>query len=106
MKKQGAIRTKTLFRAIIALSMLIIWIFVVLTGILLWLAPHGQGAGQLDFIAGLTRHEIGDIHFYISLAAVALTIAHVFVDWKAFMGLMRYMVNTRHRSHFEKLSES
>jgi len=106
MKKTGGIRTKTIFRAVIALSMLIIWSFVVLTGVLLWLAPHGQGAGQLDFIAGLNRHEIGDIHFYISLAAVALTLAHVVVDWKAFMGLMRYMVNARHRSQFEKLSES
>jgi len=102
MKKKDGIRAKTLIRAVVSLSMMIIWSFVVFTGILLWLAPYGQGAGRQSFFATLTRHEIGDIHFYLSLGAVAFTVVHVIVDWKAFKGLMRYMASTNHRSKFEK----
>lgn len=104
MNKPKPIRTKTIMRAIISLSMLIIWSFVLLTGVLLWLAPRGQGAGQTDFVIGLNRHEIGDIHFYFSVIAVVITLAHIFVDWKAFKGLMRYLLHATHRSRFEDLN--
>jgi len=103
MSKPKPIRIKTILRALIALSMLIIWSFVLMTGIFLWLAPRGQGAGQTDYIIGLNRHEIGDIHFYFSVIAVILTLVHVFIDWKAFKGLMRYLVHAGHRSGFEEL---
>jgi len=103
MSGSKTIRKKTIMRAIISLSMLILWSFVLLTGIFLWLAPRGQGAGQTDYIIGLNRHEIGDIHFYFSIIAVIFTIAHLLIDWKAFKGLMRYLVHAGHRSRFEDL---
>ena len=35
-----------------------------------------------DSLLGLTRHEWGDIHFYLSLAFVGLLVFHLFLNWK------------------------
>lgn len=78
-------------KALIAISLLISWSLVLLSGLLMWAAPHGQGMGNDAFLLGLTRHDIGDIHLIIALIAVVITIFHVIVDWKAFKGLLRYL---------------
>jgi len=100
MKNQSK-RPRIVIKAVVALSMLVVWFCVVITGFLIWAAPHGQGLGKETFVLGLTRHDIGDIHLIFALIAVSITVIHVIIDWKAFMGLMRYMVQASHRNKFE-----
>ncbi|MFU8812682.1 MAG: DUF4405 domain-containing protein [Balneolaceae bacterium] len=94
MMKKRTVRPKILVRAVVALSMMFVWSLVLITGLLMWLAPHGQAAGREPFILGLTRHDIGEYHLVVALVAVSLTIAHVIIDWKAFLSLMRYLADT------------
>ncbi|TVQ12907.1 MAG: DUF4405 domain-containing protein [Balneolaceae bacterium] len=86
---------KIYFRGVIGLLMLIIWSAVLTTGILMWLAPHGQGRGSEPFLFNLTRHDWGDLHLYLALTAVVITIIHVVADWKIFVSSLKHMV----RSH-------
>lgn len=41
----------------------------------------GPGADGALLLLGLTRHEWGDIHFYVSLVLVALLAAHIVLHW-------------------------
>ncbi|VXD13664.1 putative 4-amino-4-deoxy-L-arabinose-phosphoundecaprenol flippase subunit ArnE [Planktothrix serta PCC 8927] len=79
-------------RGIVALALLISWSLVALTGFIIWFAPRGQGAGSIAFLLGLSRHEWGDIHFFISLLALVVTVIHVILDWRTLKGLIRYLI--------------
>ena len=100
-RSKSKLKPRIIFKGVVALSMLMVWLFVVVTGLLMWAAPHGQGLGKESFILGLSRHDIGEIHLILALIAVAFTIIHIVIDWKAFMGLIRYMVQASHRTRFE-----
>jgi hypothetical protein len=43
--------------------------------------PPGSQGGHGVLIAGLRRHEWGDIHLYISYAFIVLAIAHLALHW-------------------------
>ncbi|MBD2484897.1 DUF4405 domain-containing protein [Planktothrix sp. FACHB-1365] len=92
MKRKRRINPRTYMRGVVALALLISWSLVALTGFILWFAPHGQGAGRIAFLLGLSRHEWGDIHFLISLLALVVTMLHVILDWRSLKGLIRYLI--------------
>ena len=73
--------------------MIALWAIVALTGFLLEFAPSGQRSGRL-FILALTKAQWGDIHYWMSIAAGALTIIHLMVDWKALKACARYLVSS------------
>ena len=75
----------------VSLILLFAWSFVLATGIIMYLAPHGQGMGSKAFLLGLSRHEWGEFHWWLAVAAVVFTIIHVIVDWKPFTGLLKHM---------------
>lgn len=63
---------------------LLIFVGVLLTGVIMrWVVPHGgQGAERgmgrsVDGWIGLTRHQWGDIHFWLAVAGVVLVIFHL-----------------------------
>lgn len=73
------------------------------TGVIIkWVLPHGgpqnRGAGRDGALLGLSRHEWGDIHFWIALAmAVAISVhllSHFGWIWTA---LPRYLLGHRRR---------
>ncbi|MCA9398174.1 MAG: DUF4405 domain-containing protein, partial [Candidatus Omnitrophica bacterium] len=52
--------------------------------------PPGSGGGEIfyagrrrsfDVFMGLTRHEWGDIHFYISIVFLILLLIHIILHW-------------------------
>ncbi len=45
------------------------------------LGSRGRGHQTIDLFVGLTRHEWGTIHFYISLGFLALLIVHLALHW-------------------------
>jgi len=97
MKWRSSTNSRLITKGLVAIIMLMVWFVVIVTGLLMWAAPRGHGLGSEPFILGLTRHDIGEFHLIVALIAVAVTIVHVCIDWKAFKGLMRYMIQAGHQ---------
>ena len=94
MKTRRPIKVKVYLRAVTAILLLITWALVTLTGVIIWAAPSGQRSGQLSLLFDLTKSEWGDIHFWVAVATVAITLVHIIIDWKALRGIIRYLVST------------
>jgi len=79
-------------RLINALGLMTFMAMVSTGTILKWILPPGSGrveslmrGGGRDKIiatlAGLSRHEWGEIHFYISIAFLIILAAHLYLHW-------------------------
>ncbi len=86
-------RGQARLRGFISISMIALWSIVALTGFLLEFVSSGQRTGRL-VIFFLTKQQWGDIHFWMSIAAGALTLIHLMVDWKALKACARYLVSS------------
>src|SRR5574337_508904 len=87
------IQLRAYARSLIALLLLTVWPMVALSGLVLWLAPEGQRSGQLALLFDLTKHQWGDVHFWLSITALCATSIHLLVDWRALCGCLRYLVS-------------
>jgi hypothetical protein len=47
--------------------------------LLAWRLPPGSGSNSM---LGLSRHEWGDLHFYLSLGFLFLMVVHLLLNWK------------------------
>ncbi len=85
---------KNIWNIIIDAVSLVIFMVMISTGLLLKfvlppgsgridrLLREGRGAGKsIDLFMGWTRHEWGEIHFYICLAFLVLLIVHLSLHW-------------------------
>jgi hypothetical protein len=72
---------------------LLVLMAMVATGLMLeFRLPSGSGGGHGGVALaqlGLTRHEWGDIHFYLSLAFMALILIHLYLHWRWIWGLVK-----------------
>ena len=93
MSEKRPINIKLYSRAIIAIGLIVVWILSAFSGIILWLAPEVRQAGQQELLFGITKQNWGEIHFWICVAVVAITLAHIIIDWKALRGVIRYMTS-------------
>lgn len=67
--------------ALIDIAAFISFIFVVSTGVLMrYVLP--PRSGQPIEILGMSRHEWGDIHFYITFIFLAILSIHLVLHWK------------------------
>ena len=96
------IKWKSYARAWVAVGLIGAWAIVTVSGVLLWLAPAGMRSGQAELFMGLTKHEWGDIHWWVAVATVAVTMVHMVIDWKALKGALKYMVSV----HRDRMSAS
>jgi cytochrome b subunit of formate dehydrogenase len=97
-KDRSQIKVKVYSRAIVAIILITAWSLVTLSGLVLWLAPSGTRSGRQLLLLGLTKSEWNDVHFWIAVIAILVTIVHIVIDWKALRGVIRYMVS----AHREK----
>ncbi len=95
--RKRAISMRAYVRGIVALSMLLVWSAVAFSGVLMWLAPEGQRSGRALLLFGWDKHFWGDVHLWLSLTALSLTLIHLIVDWRALCGCVRYLVRA-HRA--------
>ncbi|MFC1902636.1 DUF4405 domain-containing protein [Chloroflexota bacterium] len=93
MKSARTFRPKVYARAVVAIMLITVWSLVALTGLLLWLAPSGQRSGQQLLLFELTKSEWGDVHFWIGVATAVVTIMHLIIDWRALVGVIRYLTS-------------
>ena len=98
MPEKRPIKPKVYTRAIIAIALIIAWSLSVFSGLILWLAPEVRRAGQQPLLFSITKHEWGEIHFWICVAVVVVTVVHIIIDWKALRGVIRYLTSV-HREH-------
>ncbi|MBW8190928.1 DUF4405 domain-containing protein [Neiella marina] len=54
---------------------------LMVTGLILFVAPHGPGSSQWAWI-GLTKHQYKDIHLYLGFISIALVLFHVVLNKK------------------------
>ncbi len=93
MKPKRRVNFKVYSRAVVAIMLITVWIVVGLTGLLLWLAPSGQRSGQQLLLFDLTKSEWGDVHFWVAVATLVVTVVHIIIDWKALRGVIRYLTS-------------
>ena len=99
MKSNRPIKINVYSRAVVAIMLITSWSFLSLTGLLLWLAPSGRRSGQIQLLFGLTKSEWSDIHFWIAVVTVIVTLLHVIIDWRALRGVIRYLTSV-HRNQY------
>jgi len=80
-------------RAGVGMALMALWSVATLTGVLLYVAPAGRRSGWNELLFGLTKRAWGDIHWWVSLAAVAVTIVHVTIDWRTFRACARHLTH-------------
>ena len=93
MSTRRPINFKIYTRAITAIALIATWSLSAFSGIILWLAPEVRQAGKQQLLFGITKSDWGEIHFWICVAVVAVTIIHIIIDWKALRGVIRYLTS-------------
>lgn len=97
MRDSRPIKMKVYARAVVAILLITVWVLAAFTGLLLWLAPEGPRSGRQLLLLNLTKSEWGDIHFWVSVAVLIVTLVHIIIDWRALRGVIRYLISI-HRS--------
>jgi len=97
MKNGRPLNIKIYSRAVVAIMLITAWSILSLTGLLLWLAPDGKRSGQTELLFNLSKSEWGDVHFWIAIATIVITLIHITIDWRALRGVIRYLTSS-HRS--------
>ena len=98
MSKSSRFNYRTYLRSIIAILLMIVWSLVIVSGVLLWLVPHGPRSGQTPLLFNLTKRDWGELHLWFSLAAIAVTSAHLVIDWRGLCGCLKYLTSV-HRGN-------
>lgn len=93
MTEQKKVNVKIYARAIIAMALITVWVLSAFSGLVLWLAPDVKQAGKQLLLFGITKQNWGEIHFWICVAVVVVTIVHMIIDWKALRGVIRYLTS-------------
>ncbi|MGE0599345.1 MAG: DUF4405 domain-containing protein [Dehalococcoidia bacterium] len=82
-------------RSVTDVFLLLTWVPAAFSGIILWdtlgIVPAGPGKGEREMLWSLTTSQWGEIHWWVSAAALAFTLVHIALDWKMFKGAMRYL---------------
>lgn len=102
MPEKRPIKPKVYARAVIAIALIIVWVLSAFSGLILWLAPEVRQSGQQPLLFGITKQSWGEIHFWICVAVVVVTVVHIIVDWKALRGVIRYMTSV-HRDRIAQV---
>lgn len=93
MLKKRPVKLKLYFRAITAIALIVSWLLSAFSGLILWLAPEVRQAGQQVLLFDITKQSWGEVHFWICIVVVIVTIVHIVIDWKALRGILRYMTS-------------
>ena len=98
MLERRPIKPKVYARAVTAIALIIVWVLSAFSGLVLWLAPDVRQAGRQLLLFGMTKQNWGEIHFWICVAVVIVTIVHIIIDWKALRGVIRYLTSVHRGS--------
>jgi hypothetical protein len=78
---------------VIDTAALLVMLAMVATGFLLkWILPPGSRGGQGLQLWGMTRHDWGDLHFWLAVALLLLMFVHVLLHWSWVCALVARLV--------------
>ncbi len=95
MSEKRTIKPKKYARAVVAIALIIVWVLSAFSGLILWLAPEVRQSGRQLLLFDITKENWGQIHFWICVAVVIVTIVHIIIDWKALRGVLRYLTSVQ-----------
>ncbi len=72
---------------LVDITAFISFIFVVSTGVLMRYVLPPRSGRSIE-ILGMSRHEWGDIHFYITFIFLVILSIHLFLHWKFIRGVL------------------
>lgn len=104
-ERRRQVRTKARVRAIIAISLIVVWSIVTFSGFLIYVAPQGRRSGWATILL-LTKSQWRDIHFWVGIVALLITVIHIVVDWRALRGCIRYLCSVERPSGPGEASDS
>jgi hypothetical protein len=71
---------RTLLNILVDLAVGLLFLGMIATGYLLRF-PLPPGSNKTHSLWGLTRHQWGDVHFWISLGLVLMLVVHLVLHW-------------------------
>jgi len=77
-------------RAIISTALLITFIVVTITGIGLYLAPHGRHSSLWTFM-GIPKYKLEQYHTISGFIMVGLIILHLYINRKMYIGELKQL---------------
>jgi hypothetical protein len=73
---------RQILNLVINTAALLVMLAMIATGFLLkWVLPPGSRGGQGLQLWGMTRHEWGDLHFWLAVSLLSLLLVHVALHW-------------------------
>ena len=77
-------------RKVTSMTMLVSFIFLVMTSILLYIVPHGRVAYWSDWhLWGLTKGEWGNLHINLGFLFLFAGLFHIFYNWSPIKSYMK-----------------
>jgi len=77
-------------RKVTSMTMLVSFIFLVMTSILLYIVPHGRVAYWSDWhLWGLTKGEWGNLHINLGFLFLFAGFFHIFYNWSPIKSYMK-----------------
>jgi len=77
-------------RRVTSLTMLLAFAVMILTGIVLYVVPHGRVAYWADWrLLGLSKTQWGDLHITTGLLLVVSGILHVYYNWRPILTYLK-----------------
>jgi len=88
--------SKTVWNLIVNVLLYLLGCVLVSTGAILYflLVPGSRGGHGLSLL-GMSRHEWGDIHFYLACGITALTIIHLLLNWPWIKAVVKRYVSSK-----------
>ena len=77
-------------RKVTSMTMLLSFIFCILSSIILYIVPHGRVAYWADWhLWGLSKSQWGDLHINLGLLFLLAGLLHIFYNWKVITAYMK-----------------
>jgi hypothetical protein len=81
---------KVSFRKIVSLTSLTSFLFIITTGVVLYIVPHGRVAYWADWrLWGLTKNQWSSIHINLALLFLIASGFHIYYNWNAIVAYLR-----------------
>ncbi len=78
------------FRKIISLTALVSFIVLFLTGVVLFIQPHGRVAYWVDWrLAGLSKSQWDSIHIHAGILFFVTIVFHIYFNWRAVVSYLK-----------------
>ncbi len=81
---------KVSFRKIVSLTSLTSFLFIITTGVVLYIVPHGRVAYWADWrLWGLTKDQWSSIHINLALLFLIASGFHIYYNWNAIVAYLK-----------------